>query len=368
MIDWQRIWNEEDSVRRFSPLRAILRIFSLLYGLIVFVRNRLYDRRIFQSVKLSRPVISVGNITVGGTGKTPCVILLAQMLKRQGFRPAVISRGYGGSSKEPVNVVCDGKTILLSSKTAGDEPLLIARSLTNIPVITGPKRELTGQAAIDRFGADVLICDDAFQHRRLHRDIDIVLLDGRRPLGNGRLLPRGELRESPAGLNRASCFILTRADETLPPDERIARTARQSGIPVFSAAHRFSEIYSPATGARLQPREILDKRMCAFCGIAKPDSFKSLLVEAGAQILSFNPFPDHYVFSRTDIDELKHQFIALKADYLVTTEKDAMRLEDYPDFYNLIVVARMEMEIRNVESFENFIAARATASALRGTP
>jgi len=368
MTDWQRIWNEEDSVRRFSPLRAILRVFSWVYGLIVFVRNRLYDRQIFKSAKLSRPVISVGNITVGGTGKTPFVLLLAHMLQKQGFRPAVLSRGYGGTSKEPVNVVCDGKTILLSSKTAGDEPLLIARSLQNVPVLTGPKRELTGQAAIDRFGADVLICDDAFQHRRLHRDIDIVLLDGRRPLGNGCLLPRGELRESPAGLNRATCFVLTRTDGTHSPDERITRTAQQSGIPVFSSAHRLSEIYSPATGSRQTPEEIRHKKICAFCGIAKPDSFHALLTEAGAQILAFNPFPDHYVFSRADMDELKQQFIDRKADYLVTTEKDAMRLVDYPAFYNMIVVARMQLEIKNNESFENFIAGRAAAPAAQGMP
>ena len=354
MIDWQRIWND-DSDRRFSPLRAILWVFSLLYRLIVFVRNRLYDRQIFKSVRLSRPVISIGNISAGGTGKTPCVILVAKILQKQGFRPAVISRGYGGASKKPVNIVCDGKAILLDSKTAGDEPLLIARSLQNVPVITGPKRDLTGQAAIDRLGADVILCDDAFQHRRLHRNIDIVLLDGRRPLGNGHMLPRGELRESPEGLKRAGCFILTRMAEPQTPDERIGTIARQSGIPVFSAAHRFIEVIQPAVGTRIQPGDIRHKKICAFCGIAKPDSFEKLLVESGMEILAFNPFPDHYAFSKTDLEALMDQFNHLQADYLVTTEKDAMRLVDYPDFYGRIVVARMAMEIHDAEVFEKFI-------------
>ena len=366
MSDWQRIWNNDDSIRRISPTRAILYLLSLLYRPVVFLRNRLYDQHILKSVKLSCPVISVGNITVGGTGKTPCVIALAGMIQRRGFRPAVISRGYGGKNPRPVNVVSDGKTILLDAEEAGDEPLLIARSLPDIPVITGSKRRLTGQAAIDRFGANVLICDDAFQHRQIFRDLDIVLLDGRKPLGNGHLLPRGELRESPGGLNRAGCMILTRADETEPLHPGIASIARSSGIPVFRAVHRFREIIKPDQSA-WPPVALRGRTVCAFCGIARPDSFQKMLNNAEAQILSFIPFPDHYSYNRYDLEDLQNNFIRLQADYLVTTEKDAMRLQSHPEFLKMICILRMDMEIKpSSQSFENFIAERLTAVAQNG--
>ncbi len=358
MIDWQRIWREEDALRRFSPFGAMLWTFSVFYRMAVSARNRLYDRGLFKSVWLPRPVISVGNLTVGGTGKTPFVIWLARMLKRRGFRPAVLSRGYGGQSGAPVNVVSDGQTILLSARTAGDEPLLIARSLQDIPVLTGPYRDWTGKAAIDRFSADVLICDDAFQHRRLHRDCDILLLVARRRFGNGHCLPRGELREPPRGLQRASLLILTRADQMHPSSEGVRRIAAQYGIPVFSSAHRLCDLVSPATGDRSPIQVLHQKRICAFCGIARPDSFQSLLEEAGASIVSFNPFPDHYVFRPADLDALRREFIRLNADFLVTTEKDAARLTDDPDFYRLISVARMDIVIDQVQRCEDFIVSR----------
>lgn len=364
-MDWQRIWHDDD-IRRFSPTRAILYLLSWPYRLIVFVRNRLYDRQILKSVRLSRPVLSVGNLTVGGTGKTPCVILLAQIIKRHGYRPAVISRGYGGKAPHPVNVVSDGETLLLDAKAAGDEPLLIARSLPGVPVITGARRHLPAQAAIDRFGANVLICDDAFQHRSLHRDVDIVLLDGQKPLGNGYLLPRGELREPVSSLRRAGCLILTRMDHTLPEDERITQIARSCSIPIYRAAHRFSE-WVMAGGFCAPPGDIRNKKVCAFCGIAKPASFNKMLVDAQAKIVSFNPFPDHHVFSKYDIEELLETFNSCGAEYLVTTEKDAMRLAAYPDFLKRVCVLRIDMEITPRESFETFIVEWLAALAPQGT-
>ncbi len=358
MIDWQRIWNDDVSIRRFSPTRAILYLFSLVYGLIVHLRNRLYDRQILTSVKLSCPVISVGNLTVGGTGKTPCVIALGQLLQRLGFQPVVISRGYGGKSPGPVNIVSDGKRILLDAREAGDEPLLIARTLPGIPVITGAKRALTGRAAIDRFGAQVLICDDAFQHRQIVRDIDIVLLDAAKPLGNGYLLPRGELRESIDGLHRADCLILTRSDTAhrLYPD--VAKIVDATGIPVFRASHRLREVIGPE-GDIMPQSELRGKKVCAFSGIAKPESFRKLLQEAGAEILSFIDFPDHYAYDGRDLEELENFFRTLTADYWVTTEKDAMRLAVHPGFLKKIHVLRMEMAIGPAQpSFEDFIAER----------
>ncbi len=365
MIDWQRIWNDNDSIRRISPTRVILLLFSLLYRLIIHWRNRLYDRQTLKPVKLSCPVISVGNITVGGTGKTPCVIMLAKILQRHGLKPAIISRGYGAISAQPVNIVSDGKSILLKADIAGDEPLLIARSLPDIPVVTGAKRRLTGPAAIDRFGANVLICDDAFQHRQIFRDIDIVLLDAEKPLGNGHLLPAGELREPIGSLERASCFILTRMNETHPVNQDIASIACTSNIPIFHAVHQFKEMIK-SDGSTWPRGELRGKIVCAFCGIAKPDSFKKLLLEAEAKIVLFDPFPDHYDFSLYDLQELKNKFLSLRADYLVTTEKDAMRLQNHPEFLKMLCILRMEMEIKpSAQSFDNFIVEWLGAAAQR---
>jgi len=228
-------------------------------------------------------------------------------------------------------------------------------------VITGAKRKLTGKGAIDRFGCDVLICDDAFQHRQIVRDIDIVLLDAEKPLGNGHLLPRGRLREPVASLHRASCLIITRSDnvETLQPD--IARIAEASSIPVFRATHKFTEMIGPDE-MRLPPRELRGKKVCAFCGIAKPASFKKLLLDAETDILSFIEFSDHYAYDRYDLEGLKKHFLTLGADYWITTEKDAMRLAAYPEFLKMLCVLRMEMEIKTSEpSFEYFITERLNA-------
>jgi len=359
MIDWQRIWNDEDTIRRFSPTRALLYLSSLIYRLIVDLRNRLYDRQILKSVRLSCPVISVGNITVGGTGKTPCVIGLTRMLQQSGFKCAVISRGYGGENPQPVNIVSDGNSVLLGAESAGDEPLLIARSLPGIPVITGAKRKFTGQAAIDRFGSNVLICDDAFQHRQIVRDIDIVLLDAEKPLGNGYLLPRGSLREPKNSLQRADCIILTRAEGAEPLHPDVAGIVSKAGIPVFHAAHQFKELIRPEGNHLLDQNVLHGKKICAFCGIAQPASFKKLLIEAGSELMTFMEYPDHFAYDRYDLEALKNHFLEFHADYWITTEKDAMRLEAHPDFLKTLCILRVEMEIKPSDpSFEDFILKR----------
>jgi tetraacyldisaccharide 4'-kinase len=358
MIPWQRIWNDDEAIRRFSPTGAILYLASLPYRLIVSQRNRLYDGQILKSAKLARPVISIGNITVGGTGKTPCVIYLAQMLGRLGYRPAVLSRGYGGKNPQPVNIVSDGRTIFLDAKQAGDEPLLIARTLPGVPVLTGARRSLTGQAAIERFGAQVLICDDAFQHRQIRRDINIVLLDAQRPFGNGHLLPRGGLREPLSGLRRADCLMLTRDEQSRTLHPEIERLA-SGGIPVFRAVHRLREIVIPSKNEHLAPGALAGKKVCAFSGIARPESFRRVLQEAGADILSFIDFPDHHPYNRSDLKFLEDSFCPLGADFCLTTEKDAVRLAAWPDFYKLIAYVRIEMQIMPAATaFEDFIVGR----------
>jgi tetraacyldisaccharide 4'-kinase len=357
--NWQRIWNDDGSSNRFRPARIILYIISLLYRLMINLRNRLYDHKIFQEVKLPCPVISVGNITTGGTGKTPCVIWLAQMLQEQGFKPAVLSRGYGGNSSSPANIVSDGSNILLSCTIAGDEPLLIAQSLNGIPVITGPKRILTGQTAIDNFGVNVLICDDAFQHRQIFRNINLVLLDSEKPLGNGYMLPRGNLREPAEALNRADAFIQTRTNKAMAVNGIISKLAATENIPVFVSCHKPVDAVKGDYSIKLPLTELQGKKVCAFAGIARPDSFKKIILAAGAQIISFDIFPDHHRYSQKELADICNNFLKNNADLLMTTEKDGMRLQEYTEFLRGIYLLRIELEIISAgDSLKNFILAK----------
>ena len=346
----RKIWEEDSG----HPLLWLLYPPSLLYRLAIALRNTCYDWGVKPSVHLARPVISVGNVTVGGTGKTPLVIYLARFLKAQGFRPAVLSRGYGGRSGSPLKVVSDGRRVLLDWDEAGDEPVLMARRAAGAPVIAGPDRRLTGEYAISHFGCDVLILDDGFQHRRLHRDLDIVLIDEEKPFGNGMLLPAGPLREPPASLRRAGVVIRTGvhdlADEKtgLPKDQRSREGAgiglpTLQGIPVLHAYRQSRELLQGATGKIIDLRELRAKRVCGFSGIGKPGNFRKTLAALGAEVVSFLPFPDHHQYDLGDLDEIERTASANKADFIVTTEKDGVRLGGFPSFMERVLRLRIEM-------------------------
>ena len=347
----QRSWDEDRAGSPITPLNTLLGLLSLPYRGAVALRNGLYDRGLFRQEKLPCPVISVGNLVVGGTGKTPMVILLAKLLRDKGHRPAVLSRGYGGRAKASVNTVSDGNRILMTWREAGDEPVLIARSLPGVPVLTGPRRRLTGRAAIGHLGADVLILDDAFQHRALHRDLDIVLIDAAHPVGNGRLLPEGPLREPVKVLRRAHILVRTGGGRELeqPP-------------PVFFETPSFRGFHEPlgiVEGGRLTPTASLKgQKVCAFAGIGRPEAFRRSLNELDSEIVSFRPFPDHHAYSRTDIDILRELAAETGAERIVTTEKDGVRLADFPDFLAEVSLLRIGMEIMPADAFAELIFSR----------
>jgi tetraacyldisaccharide 4'-kinase len=363
MIDWQRIWNDDGNTGWYSPVKIVAYGLSFFYRLIINFRNWLYDHKILKETVLSCPVISVGNITVGGTGKTPCVIMLAQMLQENGFKPAILSRGYGGKSIHPVNIVSNGHRILLDSKTAGDEPFLIAQALKGSPVITGAKRIVTGKTAIDKFEADVLICDDAMQHRQIFRDINLVLLDNQSLRGSNHILPRGMLREPITELKRASAIMLTRTNERQQANNTIEKLVRNENIPVFMSIHKPKDMVKGDYSAQWPISILAGKKVCAFCGIAKPDSLKKTLLAAGAQILSFDIFPDHHRYNKNELEIIKTRFIGCRADFIVSTQKDVARLQEFPEFVYMIYMLRVEMEIiPSGESFKMFILDRLAAA------
>jgi tetraacyldisaccharide 4'-kinase len=286
----------------------------------VRLRNAWYDRP-GAATRASIPVISVGNLSVGGTGKTPLVAWIAQRLRGDGLVPAVVSRGYGGTAGAGPLVVSTGEGPRVNARTCGDEPHLLARSLKGVIVIVGADR-IEGARTAAAAGAGAVVLDDGFQHRRLARDLDIVALDARAPFGDGRLLPLGSLRESPAALRRAQLVVLTRVRENHPATRAIeaVRNAGYSGK-IVRAGHR-STGFTDATGAKREAPQ----RALAFCGIGDPGLFREDLASAGVITAGFHAFRDHHPYTITGWDALIAEAKA-KGVPLVTTEKDLSRLE-----------------------------------------
>ncbi len=354
-IIW-RAWNDSARPDGTSIFFMLLRLLSFAYDGALWLRNAAYDRRLITPRRLPCPVISIGNITVGGTGKTPTVMLLASRLQQRGYEPAVLSRGYGGNATNHVNIVSDKQNILMTWKEAGDEPILIAKSLPGIPVITGPDRFLTGMAAVEKFGATVLILDDAFQVRSLFRNIDIVLLDANRPFGNGFLLPRGSLRERPSALNRADIVVWidgANRKEPLPVNSK---------LPSFRGMRRATGVVSGKTGQIDRPESLKGQKVTAFSGIASPAAFRKTLADLGADVVSYRDFPDHHPYSGSDIEEIRRLAAKSGTSRLITTEKDSVRLVDFPDFLADVSLLRISMEIIPFESFTDSIFSRLSVS------
>lgn len=344
------LWQSRNPSGRQRALLLALTPLSWVYGAITARRNRGYDSDPGAIARLSRPVISIGNITVGGTGKTPMTILIARGLQARGFHPAVLSRGYGGRRPGSGNVVSDGTRRLLSPREGGDEPALLAASLPGVPVITGPERFVSGRIAVERFGADVLLLDDGFQHRRLARNVDILLLDGRTPFGNRLLLPAGPLREDPRpALGRADIVVKTDVEPFptagaagWPPADAAACLA-DAVRPLFRAGYHPTGLTAGGGGDVLPPEILRDKRVLAFTAIANPEKFSATLGRLGAKVLKFLAFPDHYFYKARDVRMIAAEARTLRAEMIVATEKDGVKLGDFQEFYNDIYILRVEL-------------------------
>ncbi len=301
-------------------LLIILVPFSLPYSLVMYLRALAYAAGVFTSHRLARPVISVGNLTVGGTGKTPTVALLARYFIDRGKRVAVLSRGYGGSAEGAVRVVADDRGVLLSPEEAGDEPYLLASSIPGLLLVIGADRYQAGLLAQARFNPDIFILDDGFQHQRLQRDLNILLLDCQRPFGNGHTLPAGLLREPKSALQRADLVICTRcATDQVPRLPMV--------VPVCGAAHRLTGAVQLAGGDLLPFSTLQHRKGFAFAGIADPPAFFNSLRENGLQLAATVPLADHAPYGEAEIAALLQQKTASGADYLITTAKDAVKLQ-----------------------------------------
>ncbi len=340
------IWREDKATNN-SSLALLLGFLSVLYKFLVSFRNLLFDYGILRVTKLSCPVISIGNITVGGTGKTPLVINLARYFQHKGFSPAVVTRGYGGKRRSGVTLVSNKKDILSDHETVGEEAILLARRLPGVPVLVAPQRVQAGPPAREMFQADLLILDDAFQHRRIFRDLNIVLLDYLRPFGNGWLLPRGTLRETPAGLKRADAIVYTGLNYPAANNVDPESISINSSInaPRFIACHKPTALF-PLAGGQSWPPEILSgKTVCLFSGIGSPEGFRNTVESLGALVTACKIFPDHHIYRQEDLVEINNLFQEKQADFLVTTEKDAVKLADFPQYYHPCHVLRVDLEI-----------------------
>jgi tetraacyldisaccharide 4'-kinase len=289
--------------------RAVFRPVSVLYRFAVQSRNCLYDTGSLRTHKISVPVISVGNITAGGTGKTPLVIWLAKYISPK-KKCAIITRGYK------------------AARDSVDEPSLLARSVSDTPVVVNPDRVAGARLAVNN-GAEVLILDDAFQHRRLARDIDIVTVDATCPFGYGKVLPAGLLREPLGCLARADAVIITRADQV--DKQRIDEIettikAFNSSLAVATAVHKPLTL-TDGRGVELEPAYIKGKKVFAFCGIGNPDAFVTTLKSLGAAITGSSFYDDHYHYSKADIEQLAANAEATEAELAITTEKDFSKIE-----------------------------------------
>ncbi len=297
-----------------------MRPLSALYGRLLEARARRYETGRSPSVRLSRPVVSVGNLTVGGTGKTPFVLHLAERFLSQGRRPAILSRGYGRRSREVV-IVSRGEGPIVGPDEGGDEPVSIAARLPRAIVVVAPRRADAARAA-EPMAPDVFILDDGFQHLAVRRDVDLLLLDAADPFGGERYPPFGRLREPPSALGRADGIVFTRPSEGHPTSSALSRVAvANSDAPVFHA-RIFPEGLTDVTGGPAdRPR-----RCVAVCGIAAPSSFLESLAALGIEPAETIVFPDHRRYRDGDVARISAAVRASASTAVVTTEKDAVKL------------------------------------------
>lgn len=342
---------------------AFLNGLSQIFTGITRLRAWLYETGLASRFPLGCQVISVGNVTVGGTGKTPVVEILARTLKEEGRNVAILSRGYrkkekpflqrlfGGDVADPPRVVSDGKRVLLDSELSGDEPFMLASNLPGVVVLVDKNRVKSGRYAISHFGCDVLILDDGFQYMKLKHSHEIVLVDSTNPFGNGHLLPRGILREPAANIRRADFIFITKSDGNTA--QLRARLSRMNDHAEIAECRHRPRYYKNAFSQEVLPLEaVKGMKVVTLAGIAAPMSFENSVSKMGARILSRERYPDHYRYRAQDIIDVINAADEQGADAILTTEKDAVRLPrlEYPK----VPIYYMRMDIEITKGFDNF--------------
>ena len=357
---------------RASILRAVLYALSFIYDRLVQLRLYLYRKRILRERALGCLVISVGNLTVGGTGKTPIVEKFARALQVGGRRVAILSRGYKSVPRkrnwpdrlrrkdaDPPRVVSDGKSLLLDSLTAGDEPYMLAHNLKDVIVLVDKDRVKSGRFAIDRWGVDTLLLDDGLQYLHLKHRLDMVLVDRQAPFGNEFLLPRGTLREAPRNLRRASYIFITK-NTGEPNDVLIQRIRRYNRTAeIIECAHKPLYLQNVFSDEQLPLERLRDAFIGSICGIAAPESFEGALKKLGAHVDLAKRYIDHHYYTEAELTNFMQRCIRRDLAMIVTTEKDAVRMPRLTEAQVEVSIyfLRVEIEILSGrESWEHCVA------------
>ncbi|HOC55595.1 MAG TPA: tetraacyldisaccharide 4'-kinase [Verrucomicrobiota bacterium] len=363
---------EERRGARADFVRALLYACSKLFQAAIKTRRFLYNVRILRDSTLGVQVIAVGNLTVGGTGKTPVVEKFARELRDQGRNVAILSRGYRSkpapvhqwllnklllrNDTTPPRVVSDGKSLLLDSEMAGDEPYMLASNLKDVVVLVDKDRVKSGRYAIEKFGCDTLLLDDGFQYWKLRgRRQDIVLVDRQQPFGTEQLLPRGTLREPPSHLARASTIFITKSDgNTTELRRRIAEFNSSAGI--IECIHHPLYLEDVFTSQRLPLESLKGRKVASLSGIAQPESFEESLVHLGAELVYSKRFADHHRFTQQEILNTINRSKKRQAEMIVTTQKDAVRFPKIDRRDLPIRFMRVEIKIlRGADDFQDCV-------------
>ena len=353
--------------------RGVLFVTSKFYHVAVKIHRGLINYRILRDKTLGVQVIAIGNLTVGGTGKTPVVEKFARELQNAGRKVAILSRGYRSrpaplhrriinkillrDDTTPPRIVSDGKSLLLDSEMAGDEPYMLASNLKDVVVLVDKDRVKSGRYAIEKFGCDTLLLDDGFQYWKLRgRRHDVVLIDYQQPFGTEQLLPRGTLREPPSHLSRATTIFITKSDgNTAALRERIAQYNPTAGIiECIHAPLYFEDVFS---GERKGLELLQGRKIASLSGIAQPESFEQSLIKLGGELVYSKRFADHHRFTQQEIINTINRAKKRQAQAIITTQKDAVRFPKIDRRDLAIYFMRVEIKILNgAEDFHDCVA------------
>ncbi len=351
------------------PVRVLLALLaggSRIFRAGVAIRYAFYDLGVIRRWPLGCQVISIGNVTAGGTGKTPVTEIFARELQASGRKVAILSRGYRRKEKpwwqrlftdvvEPPIVVSDGKRILVDSATGGDEPYMLASNLPGVCVVVDRNRVKSGRYAISRFGCDTLILDDGFQYQKLRHSLEVVLVDRTNPIGNGHMLPRGVLREPAKNLKRADFVFITKSDGDSPEVRELVRrwNAKAEIIECRHAPRLLRDVY---TREEFPLEWLKGKTLATLSGIAVPQGFENSLRRLGARVIRCERYPDHHRYEASEILSALNKAADLKCDALLTTEKDAVRFPRFESTPIPVRYLRVEVEIlRGADNFHDAV-------------
>jgi tetraacyldisaccharide 4'-kinase len=359
-----KIMDQGDGRGESRPVRLLLcglKQLSYLYGLVIETRLFLYARGIFRHHTLGCQVISIGNLTVGGTGKTPVVEVFARELQRRGRRVAVLSRGYKKAEpvllqrvldtllfremRRPPRVVSDGKTLLLDSAMSGDEPYMLASNLPHVAVLVDKDRVKSGRYAITRLGCDTLVLDDGFQYMGLKHRMEVVLVDQSNPFGNEHVLPRGILRERIRNIRRADFIFITKCRRAGNAELKARLRALNARAEIIECQHSVRYLKNVFTAEQVDLGYLRGRRLAVVSGIAAPESFEGALEQCGGRIVDCHRFADHHRYTQQEIIDIINQARGAHAAAIITTEKDAVRFPKLERRDVPIYFLRVDIEI-----------------------